>query len=147
MCDTFYLPSGDTRFFGKNSDRNPKEAQVVRLIAQRKPSESAFVGGRRLCVPDAGYAMVISCPSWMEGAEMGINEKGVAIGNEAVFSKFPAATDGVLGMDFLKAALMAAGSAAEARDALIALTEGHEQGGNGALKGKLVYDKIGRAHV
>ncbi|OHD82569.1 MAG: hypothetical protein A3J97_05515 [Spirochaetes bacterium RIFOXYC1_FULL_54_7] len=140
MCDTFHLPSGDQRFFGKNSDRNPREVQVVRLIARRNPSESAVVGGRRLCVPDAGYALVLSCPTWMEGAEMGINEKGVAIGNEAVFSKFPAAPDGVLGMDFLKAALMAAGSATEARDALIALTEGHEQGGNGALKGKLVYD-------
>jgi hypothetical protein len=140
MCDTFHLPSGDQRFFGKNSDRNPKEVQVVRHIAQRKPSDSAIVGGRRLCVPDAGYAMVLACPTWMEGAEMGINEKGVAIGNEAVFSKFPAAPDGVLGMDFLKAALMAAGNAVEARDALIALTEGHEQGGNGALKGKLVYD-------
>jgi secernin len=140
MCDTFHLPSGEQRYFGKNSDRNPKEVQVVRQIARRNPSDSAVVGGRRLCVPDAGYAMVLSCPTWMEGAEMGVNEKGVAIGNEAVFSKFPAAPDGVLGMDFLKAALMAAGSAAEARDALIALTEGHEQGGNGALKGKLVYD-------
>ena len=140
MCDTFHLPSGDQRFFGKNSDRNPKEVQVVRLIAHRDPSGSAVVGGRRLCVPDAGYAMVLSCPTWMEGAEMGVNEKGVAIGNEAVFSKFPAAPDGVLGMDFLKAALMAAASATEARDALIALTEGHAQGGNGALKGKLVYD-------
>ena len=86
------------------------------------------------------HAMVLSCPTWMDGAEMGINENGVAIGNEAVFSKYPAAPDGVLGMDFLKAALMAAGSATEARDALIALTEGHPQGGNGALKGRLVYD-------
>jgi hypothetical protein len=140
MCDTFHLPSGGQQFFGKNSDRNPNEVQVVRLIARRNPSGSAVVGGRRLGVPDAGYAMVLSCPTWMEGAEMGINEKGVAIGNEAVFSKFPAAPDGVLGMDFLRAALMASGSAVEARDALIALTEGHEQGGNGALKGKLVYD-------
>lgn len=140
MCDTFYLPSGDQFFFGRNSDRNPKEVQVVRLITQRKPSESAVVGGRRLCVPDAGYAIVLSCPTWMEGAGMGINEKGVAIGNEAVFSKYPAAPDGVPGMDFLKAALMAAGSASEARDALIALTEGHTQGGNSARKGKLVYD-------
>ena len=140
MCDTFHLPSGDQIFFGKNSDRNPKEVQVVRIVPQRNPSDSATVSGKRLCVPDAGYAMVLSCPTWMEGAEMGVNEKGVAIGNEAVFSKFPAAPDGVLGMDFLKAALMAAGSATEARDALIALTESHPQGGNGALKGKLVYD-------
>ncbi|MGD9939523.1 MAG: hypothetical protein AB7T74_06960 [Clostridia bacterium] len=140
MCDTFHLPSGDQQFFGKNSDRNPREVQVVRLIARRDPSDTAVVGGRNLCTSDAGYAMVLSCPTWMEGAEMGVNEKGVAIGNEAVFSKFPAAPDGVLGMDFLRAALMSAGSAAEARDVLIALTEGHEQGGNGALKGTLVYD-------
>jgi hypothetical protein len=41
----------------------------------------------------------------MRGAEMGINARGVVIGNEAVFSRWKPARDGVLGMDILRLAL------------------------------------------
>lgn len=140
MCDTFFMPAAEASFFGKNSDRNPAEAQVIRAIPKREPSASISVGSRRFELDDKGYGLVLSCPAWMQGAEMGVNERGVAIGNEAVFSRFKRPADGVLGMDFLRAALAHADSAESARDALIALTERYDQGGNGAYKGKLVYD-------
>jgi secernin len=68
-----------------------------------------------------------------------VNEKGVAIGNEAVFSRFKAKKKGILGMDILRAALAHADSAADARDFICAFVEKEEQGGNGAYKGNLVY--------
>ena len=140
MCDSYYLPVEGGAFFGKNSDRHATEPQALRIIARRKPQATIRIGSRILETADEGHAMAISCPTWMPGAEMGLNDAGVAIGNEAVFSRFKAAPDGVLGMDFVRAALAGASSAQGALDILISLTERHEQGGNGSYKGKLVYN-------
>ena len=52
------------------------------------------------------HAVVLSKPAWMWGAEMGANEHGVTIGNEAVWSRYSdSAYDAVprlLGMDLLR---------------------------------------------
>ncbi|HUW69287.1 MAG TPA: hypothetical protein VMX33_03570 [bacterium] len=140
MCDTFYLPTPEVRFLGKNSDRNAAEAQSLRIVPNRAPGDSVRIGSRTLDLRDAGHSLAISCPTWMAGAEMGVNGAGVAIGNEAVFSRFKAAPDGILGMEFLRAALMSASSAEEALACLVDLTERYDQGGNGAYKGKLIYN-------
>jgi hypothetical protein len=140
MCDTFYLPAADRVFFGKNSDRKPSEPQALVVVPPREGSGPVRAGNRDFGLKDAGHAMALSCPTWMEGAEMGLNAAGVAIGNEAVFSRFKAAKNGVLGMDFLRAALAASSTAQEALEALIALTERFDQGGNGSYKGTLVYN-------
>ena len=140
MCDTFYLPSGDRVYFGKNSDRKPTEPQALIIVPPRDAPGTVRMGDLDSGLKDAGHAMALSCPTWMAGAEMGLNAAGVAIGNEAVFSKFKAAKEGVLGMDFLRAALTGASTALEALEALILLTERFEQGGNGSFKGTLVYN-------
>jgi secernin len=140
MCDTFYLPTPDRVYFGKNSDRKSAEPQALIIVPPREASGSVHVGSRDCALKDAGHAMALSCPTWMAGAEMGLNAAGVAIGNEAVFSRFKAAKDGVLGMDFLRAALAAASTAQEALEALVELTERFDQGGNGSFKGTLVYN-------
>jgi dipeptidase len=109
MCDTFYVaPSaaeGGGAWFAKNSDRNPDEPQTLCLFPR--------AGGR-------SFATLLSKPSWMEGGEMGVNETGVAIGNEAVFPRSKPRKDGVLGMDILRAALEGSASAVEARDFIYA---------------------------
>ena len=51
------------------------------------------------------YDVVLSKPSWMWGAEMGANEHGVCIGNEAVWNKAQTASDlqpALLGMDLVR---------------------------------------------
>jgi len=140
MCDCYYLPMSEAFYLGKNSDRHPEEAQALRLIAERAPSPQTRVGSRSFDLPDLGSALALSCPTWMAGAEMGLNASGVAIGNEAVFSRFKPDPAAPLGMDYLRAALSAADSAERAVAVLIELTERHGQGGVGSYRGRLVYN-------
>lgn len=51
---------------------------------------------------------MISRPAWLWGAEMGANEHGVCIANEAVNAREPAAeTEALLGMDLVRYCMVA----------------------------------------
>lgn len=156
MCDTIYFGGsrgkspgaevngresrGGRSFFGKNSDRKPEEPQYTLIIEERPPSSTVTISGNRMLeVPDSGYSCVISKPSWIWGAEMGINSRGVSLGNEAVFGKAPVDKKGILGMDILRLALQNSATAEEALEFILGFLEEFGQGGNGAYKGKLYY--------
>ena len=136
MCDTIFCAP----FFGKNSDRTPSEPQTICIVPGRTASDSIDSGGWKLEIGDGGLAYLLSKPSWIWGGEMGVNAAGVAIGNEAVFSRFRPVRDGVLGMDILRATLGTAATAKDAVDIICRFVEAHDQGGNGAYKGSLYYD-------
>ncbi|MBK7398649.1 MAG: C69 family dipeptidase [Myxococcales bacterium] len=129
MCDTMVVvpPSGPV-WFAKNSDREPGEAQVV----EHHPAGPA-IERRATWVPipepAPRAAVVLSRPAWMWGAEMGVNEYGVAIGNEAVFTRLPVARVGLTGMDLLRLALEQARTADDALELLAGLLARHGQGG------------------
>ncbi len=129
MCDTMVVvPSSGPVWFAKNSDREPGEAQVV------EQHERAPATARRatwVVVPDSApsFAVVLSRPAWMWGAEMGVNEHGVAIGNEAVFTKIPVAPVGLTGMDIVRIALERSLTAEDALDGITSLLARHGQGG------------------
>ena len=61
---------------------------------------------------------------------MGANEKGLVIGNEAVFTRMPVNRgDALTGMDLLRLALERAGTAEQAVEVIVGLLADHGQGG------------------
>jgi secernin len=134
MCDTLVATPATTEdgalWFAKNSDREPGEAQLVEHIPAHHHT-SAKLQCTYLEIPQVERTskIVISRPFWMWGAEMGANEHGVAIGNEAVFTKLPYAKIGLTGMDLLRLALERATAAREALDIITQLIAEHGQGG------------------
>ena len=60
---------------------------------------------------------------------MGVNEHGVVIGNEAVWSKEPYEKTGLLGMDLMRIALERARTAYQAMKIIIEHIEKYGQGG------------------
>jgi dipeptidase len=112
MCDTLVaLPNftkNNSLIFAKNSDREPDEAQAIVHIPRKKYSEK-FLKCTFIPIPqiEETYEIVISKPFQMWGAEMGANEFGLVIGNEAVFTKVKIRkkNEGLTGMDLLRLAL------------------------------------------
>jgi dipeptidase len=119
------VPEGGPVWFAKNSDREPSEAQFFEC------HDGSAGGAVPEGLPDASgnVRLLLSRPAWMWGCEMGVNEHGVAIGNEAVFTRVPVPKAGYSGMDFLRVALTTCRTADDALEQLIELTERFTQGG------------------
>jgi dipeptidase len=75
----------------------------------------------------------------MWGAEMGANEHGVVIGNEAIFARTKPARSGLTGMDLLRLALERGATADEALKVISSLLETHGQGGSGGYQHPFYY--------
>lgn len=146
MCDTFVALPNATRdgsvIFGKNSDRDPNEAHELIIIPHASHPKGSNVKCTYIEIPQVQEtnAILLAKPFWIWGAEMGANEHGVVIGNEAVFTKVPYEKEpGLIGMDFLRLALERAVSAVEALDLMIDLLERYGQGGNCGFSHDMFY--------
>ncbi|MGI6767938.1 MAG: peptidase U34 [Bacilli bacterium] len=142
MCDTLYKKTSSGYVFGKNSDRSPNEPNLTLFYPRRKTTEK-LVRCTYIEIPQVPetYAALLVQPSWMWGAEMGINEYGVIIGNEAVFTKSKGKKqERLLGMDLVRLGLERGKTAQETLNIIIALLEEFGQGGNCGFDKPFYYD-------
>ncbi len=137
MCDTIIatpeMTEDGVMLFAKNSDREPNEAQQIVFYpaAVHPPGTKVKCTHIEIDQAQETYAVFLSKPFWIWGAEMGVNDQGVAIGNEAIFSKIPASKNpGLIGMDLLRLALERASTAQEAIQVIADLITQFGQGGN-----------------
>ncbi|MFR4009038.1 MAG: hypothetical protein ACLT0Y_07050 [Christensenellales bacterium] len=81
MCDTMGMIEKAGTFFGKNSDRQPQEPQVTEWRPAATHTE-AKVKCTYIEVDQAKYThgTLLSWPTWLWGAEIGVNDQGVVIG-------------------------------------------------------------------
>ncbi len=138
MCDCLVAMAeatgGPFTLFAKNSDRPPAERQVVEWSAPRRDVE--VLRATHIDVeahPSDTLGCLLSRPAWGWGAEHGVNEAGVAIGNTTVYTTLDprGAPDGLTGMDLVRLALERATGAADAVDVITSLLERYGQGGSG----------------
>ncbi len=135
-CDTLAIPAAYSEtgcnIFAKNSDRDVTEAQPLIFFQAEDHVNEKMVQCTYIPVEQVQhtYAMIGSKPWWIWGFEMGVNEWGVAVGNEAEWANVPVAdADALLGMDLVRLGLERSKTAREALHVIIRLLERYGQGG------------------
>ena len=119
-CDTLAVcacrSKNKRNLFAKNSDRPTGEPQPLCYYPGGTFEDGETLTLTHLTIPQVKktYGVVGSRPYWIWGFEMGYNEKGLVIGNEAEGSRMDEdPEDGMLGMDMLRLALERAATAKE----------------------------------
>src|SRR6476620_4947762 len=137
MCDSMIAVKSDTAdgvaIFAKNSDRPPNEGQFIKYIPAEDHPKGKTVKCTYIEIPQVAHtnAVLLSKPYWIWGAEMGVNDQNVVIGNEAVFPKVPVEKNTrLIGMDLLRLGLERGSTALEALQVMIDLLERFGQGGS-----------------
>ncbi len=146
MCDTLvalpHVTKSGSLILGKNSDREPLEAQAIVHVPQTNHQESQLQC-TYISIPqvELTYEVILSKPFQMWGAEMGANEHGTVIGNEAVFTnvKFDKKQVGLTGMDLLRLGLERGKTAKEALHVIIDLLQTYGQNACGGYQNTNFY--------
>lgn len=145
MCDTLVATGKATSdgsvILAKNSDREADEVQILTYYPRKRYKNGENCKCTYISIPqvEETYQILISQPFWMWGCEMGANEYGLAIGNEAVFTKEPVEKSGLLGMDLIRIALERCKTAYDALMLTTSLIEKYGQGGNAGYRHSLFY--------
>ena len=148
MCDIIVATPDATAtgatIFGKNSDRDPNEAQALAVHDPRPGGDDVQATHVRVdaaTLPDREETnrVLLSRPWWTWGAEMGANEQGLVGGNVAVFTREPYRERGLLGMDILRLALEYTETPEVAVDVVGNLLETVGQGGNNSYSRSFEY--------
>lgn len=147
-CDTFVImpdvSEEEATILSKNSDRVEYDAQPLMYYPKKTygPNEKLKLGNVTIGQVEETYEHIGSSPYWCWGYEEGINVHGVAIGNEAIFTKdvaekMQAVKDGenveygIIGMEFIRLGLERAKSAREAVNVITSLLAEYGQFSSG----------------
>jgi secernin len=148
MCDSFVaLPPATLNgsvILAKSADCQINEAHALLHIPGKKHIPGEAIRATHLVIPQAPetYEMFIGKSFWTYGAEIGFNEHGVAIGNEAVFTSLQKEekAEGLMVIDMLRIGLERGKTALGAVEAMTAVLEQFGQGGNCELAGNSHFD-------
>jgi len=148
MCDTFVALKRATQeknvLFAKSADCEVNEANAFVRIPRQKHAKGEAVRITHLVIPQAEetHELLLTKAFWTYGCEVGINEYGLAMGEEAVYTTEMAGetVDGVIGPDLMRLGLERARTCREAIEVMTALLEQYGQGGSAELKGNSHFD-------
>ena len=144
-CDTSVvlgsLTADGSVIFAKNSDRPPNECQPLHHSPRQRHPDSATAACQYIEIPQVSetWEMIGSRPYWLWGFEIGVNEWGVTIGNEAVHTREPFEDRALIGMDLVRLGLERATNADDAVAIIGELIEQYGQGGSCDATGDRTY--------
>jgi secernin len=148
MCDTFVALQNATRdhsvLFAKSADCEINEANALVRIPGRQHLKGETLRITHLVIPQAEltYEVILTKAFWTYGCEIGINEFGLAMGEEAVFTTemTQEKVNGIIGPDLLRIGLERTRNCREAIELMTGLLEEYGQGGSAELKGNSHFD-------
>ena len=111
-------------------------------LPRRRYPEGAMMRASHIVIPQARetHEIIIDKSYWTWGGEIGVNEHGVAVGNEAIFSTVDDKGDGLITGDLLRLMLERARNCEEAIAVFTDVLERFGQGGNCELRGNSHFD-------
>jgi secernin len=147
MCDTFVALPAHTRdrsmLFAKSADCEVNEANALVRIPHQKHLKGEAVRITHLVIPQAEetFEILLTKAFWTYGCEIGVNEYGLSMGEEAVFTtQMDEPKDGIIGPDLMRIGLERGRSCQEAIEIMTSLLEQYGQGGSAELKGNSHFD-------
>jgi len=147
MCDTLVALPATTQngsmLFAKSADCEVNEANALVRIPHKRHVKGEAVRITHLVIPQAEetYEILLTKAFWTYGCEIGVNEHGLSMGEEAVFTtQMEERKDGIIGPDLMRIGLERARNCQEAIQIMTSLLERYGQGGSAELKGNSHFD-------
>jgi secernin len=140
MCDTFVALRAATKergvLFAKSADCEVNEANALVRIPRARHLAGEVVRLTHLVVPQARetFEVILTKAFWTWGCELGVNEHGLCMGEEAVFTtEMNEKKDGIIGPDLMRIGLERARTCRQAIDIMTELLAAYGQGGSAEL--------------
>ena len=147
MCDTFVALRAATLeravLFAKSADCEVNEANALVRIPRARHLPGEVVRLTHLVIPQAEetFEVILTKAFWTWGCELGVNEFGLCMGEEAVFTtEMKEEKDGIIGPDLMRIGLERARTCRDAIDIMTGLLEIYGQGGSAEMKGNSHFD-------
>jgi len=146
MCDTIVALKNSTVtksvLLAKSADTEVNEAEQIVKYPRKQYNEgtAARITHRKIPQAKITYETILGRSFWAWGSELGANELGISVGNEAAFSNQTNQNDGVCCLDLCRIAAERSTSAKNAAEILGQLVEEFGQGGNTQMMGNFAFD-------